>query len=320
MVYPWEVSIEDGEYAAWLRAHLTVIGQIEATGINNTPVGDLTPAQGQFTSLSVNELIGQLQGDLINNQMVSKAIFDILGLMTDPRCLYMQHKDPSAGTLYDESGQGHDGTYHGSMTSGDRVYKGAGWALDFDGIDDYVDLGDHNDFSFGDGTNDEAVTLFGVIKIIASSSNQQVISKQDYTTGSELREWGVQLDSGELLLLNQFDESANVVCHRRTDSSISVGWHSYVITSPGDGGATAMNNVKIYIDGVLVASTASNDASYVAMENTATPARIGMIEGIAGTPGYLYQGNNALTGIDGSEWSAYDVHRFHQLCKGLYGL
>lgn len=266
------------------------------------------------------DIDGQYQGTLLNNQMVSKATFDILGLMTGPRCLYAQNEDPGAGTLYDASGQGHDGTYQGSMTTGDRVYRANGWALDLDGTDDYINLGDDDDFSFGDGTNDEAVTWFGVVEVVDVATNQNIITKYDNTTSSELREWRVYLNTTEKLLITQYDESANVAVYSATDNSVSVGWHTYVITSPGDGGATAMNNVKIYIDGALVASTATNNASYVAMENLASPCWIGAYEGGGGVPDSFMNGDNALTGIDGSEWSAFDAHRFDQLARGIYGL
>ena len=81
-----------------------------------------------------------------------------------------------------------------------------------------------------------------------------------------------------------------------------------------------MNNVKIYIDGELIASTVTNNGSYVAMENLATPYWIGAYDGPGGNPTNIMAGDNALTGIDGSEWSAMDAHRFHQLARGLYGL
>ena len=225
MVYPWEVSIEDGAYAAWLQANLTVIGQIVATGINNTPVGDLTPAQGQFTDLAVDEIIGQLKGITLNNQMVSKAAFDILGLMTDPRFLNLQCEDPGAGTMIDVSGQGHDGTYLGSMTTGDRVMEGMGWAVDFDGTDDYVNLGDDDGFSFGDGSNDEAVTWFGVIEVVASAGIQAIQSKY-YSVGS-LREYSLYILDTRILNYRQYDESVSVNCDRYTDAALSIGWHSY---------------------------------------------------------------------------------------------
>ena len=280
-------------------------------------IGGTTPAAGNFTTLDAS---GQLQGDLINNQMVQKATFDILGLMTDPRFLNLQCEDPGAGTMIDVSGQGHDGTYQGSMTTGDRVKKGMGWAIDLDGIDDYVDLGDHNDFSFGDGTNDEAVTWAGVVEVDDSSSTQIICSKWVGTTGSDFREWRIYIRDVKTLRLEQQDESTNASCYTTTDAALSIGWHTWAIASPGDGGATSMNNINIYIDGSLVASTVANNASYVAMENLATSCFIGTQITTSGTPNHFFSGDSALLLMDGSEWSVYDVYRFHQLCKGLYGI
>ena len=280
-------------------------------------IGETTPAAGTFTTI---EATGQLQGALINNQMVQKATFDILGLMTDPRFLNLQCEDPGAGTMTDASGQGHNGTYQGSMTTGDRVKKGMGWSLDFDSIDDYVNLGDHNDFSFGNGTNDEDSTMFGVVEILDNASPQTIISKWDGTTENEKREWRVTIGTDERLYLIQYDESVNIQVYRATDSPVSTGWHTFAITSPGDGGATAMNNVKIYIDGILIASTATNNASYVAMENLTVPCLIGSYENESGVANTFMTGDVALIGLDGYEWTAMDIWRFYQLCKGLYGL
>lgn len=285
--------------------------------INNSIIGGTTPASGTFTTL---EATGQLQGSLINNQMVQKSTFDILGLMTDPRFLNLQCEDPGAGTMTDASGQGHNGTYCGSMTSGDRQKLGMGWSIDPDGTDDYVDLGNGNDFSFGNGSNDEAVTWFGVCEVVDTGVGQVIISKRDNTTGTELREWDIIIDPSRKIRVIFFDESTNVYCRRLSDTGLSVGWYSLVITYDGTGGAVAADTIKIYINGSLVASTATNDASYVAMENSTTSFLIGASVGAAGTKVSLMNGDCALIGIDGSEWSAYDAHRFHQLCKGLYGL
>ena len=266
------------------------------------------------------DIAGQYQGALLNNQMVQKATFDILGLMTDPRFLNLQCEDPGAGTLYDASGQGHAGTYQGSMTTGDRVKKGMGWALDLDGTDDHVDLGDSDDFSFGDGSNDEAVTWAGVFEVVDTAGNQTIMSKWDETVVLPLREWRIYLIDTEALRIMQFDESENKQSFRTTNAGLSVGWHSFVITSPGDGGATVMNNVKIYIDGALVASTANNDAGYVAMENLASKCWVGAIQNTSSDPYLFMTGDSALTLMDGSEWSAFDAHRAHELFKGLYRL
>ena len=66
------------------------------------------------------------------------------------------------------------------------------------------------------------------------------------------------------------DESVAIIINRYADADFSLNsWHFVVVTYDGAGGATAMNTVTQYIDGVAVASTATNNALYVAMENLA---------------------------------------------------
>jgi len=280
-------------------------------------IGGTTPSSGAFTTLDAT---GQIQGALLNNQMVQKATFDILGLMVDPRFLNLQCEDPGAGTMIDVSGQGHDGTYQGSMTTGDRIKKGMGWALDIDGIDDHVDLGDSDDFSFGDGSNDEDVTWFGVFEFMHHSATQGIISKADWEQGLNKREWYLRMSINDTFEVYLIDESTDVYTYRIQDSALSFGWHSYTVTYDGAGGANAADTIKIYIDGVLVPSTATNNASYTAMENLSTPVLIGSFENLSTGRHNFFIGDIAMSGLDGSVWSAKSIWMFHQLCKGLYGI
>mgnify|MGYP001615469253 FL=1 len=55
------------------------------------------------------------------------------------------------------------------------------------------------------------------------------------------------------------------------------------------GGATAANDIALYQNGALIASTASNNAGYVAMENGTNPAAVGG-----------YSNSGAGTFMDGS--------------------
>lgn len=279
--------------------------------IDSSAIGSSIPSSGIFTTV---------QGSTLNNLMVSKAAFDILGLMTDPRCLYMQWDDPGAGTLYDMSGQGHDGTYEGAMTTEDRLMENMGWKINLDSENDFIDLGDDDDFSFGDGTNDKPITIMAVFEVVNRSSTQMLASKYSTVTGNNLREWLLYLDGDEKLSFRIYDESEDVSCIRTTNAALSIGWHSAKITYDGAGGANAADTIKIFIDGPLAASTASNDGSYVSMENLACDTYIGASKDADGNPNTFMTGDMALLAIDGTEHSAYDAHRFHQLVKGLYGL
>lgn len=60
-----------------------------------------------------------------------------------------------------------------------------------------------------------------------------------------------------------------------SDDALSVGWRFVAMTYDSTGGATAANGIILYVDGSAVDSTATNEADYVAMENTAIKVRIG---------------------------------------------
>ena len=61
-----------------------------------------------------------------------------------------------------------------------------------------------------------------------------------------------------------------------TDNAIGVGWHFFVSTySAPAAEATAADGIILYVDGTAVAITATNDASYTAMQGNAEEIRIG---------------------------------------------
>ncbi len=69
-----------------------------------------------------------------------------------------------------------------------------------------------------------------------------------------------------------------------TDDAISIGWHFFASTysAPDNGSATAANGIILYVDGVAVDSTKTNNADYKAMQDGAGINRIGAQESIGG--------------------------------------
>lgn len=56
-VYPWDLAIEDGSIDVWLHSDLTVDGSLNVggvSGIQNTPIGNITPSTAQFTDMAVD--------------------------------------------------------------------------------------------------------------------------------------------------------------------------------------------------------------------------------------------------------------------------
>ena len=264
------------------------------------------------------DLNGNFQGAVMNNLNAFDFGERVLNIMTSPVLLNVMCEDPGAGTLYDISGNGHDGTYTGTWVTAQRLKQGRTWKINPNGTDNYIDFGDHNDFSFGDGTNDSGVTFFGLVEVVDTANYQDLFTKSDVTTALLVREFCIQFKPTEELRIRIYDESADVFCARESDNPIGVGIHSFAIVYDGSGGATAADGITIYFDGEVVASTATNAGTYVAMENLTTPLWFGADESASGTPASFFAGDIGVLGIDAAEWSAEDVHRFHQLCLANY--
>lgn len=133
----------------------------------------------------------------------------------------------------------------------------------FDGTDEQADTPDAAAWSRGDGTNDFPFSVGMWVKFDTVAGNQWLLTKDNTTD----REWAFASISSKLRL-ELFDDSAGVQHTREIDVALTTGfWQYFLATYDGVGGATAANNIIIYIDGAVRASTASNDSSYVAMEN-----------------------------------------------------
>ena len=76
-----------------------------------------------------------------------------------------------------------------------------------------------------------------------------------------------------------YDESEDIVVWTTGNSAEDVGvWIFVAATYDGTSGTTAMNGVTLYVNGVVISSTANNNAGYVAIENTASVVDVGMYD------------------------------------------
>jgi hypothetical protein len=170
-------------------------------------------------------------------------------------------------TAVDDDGD-HDGTINvdaSFLTSTGQV----GQAFDFDNQYE-VSVSDHADFTF-------QLTAFTISCWIyvddTDAADDFIISK--HNTGATTREYWCILDSSEKLKILLYDETADKDCSRITNAALSTGWRYVVITYDGGGGATAANGLTFYVNGSVAASTATNDASFVKMRDTAANVYIG---------------------------------------------
>jgi len=168
-----------------------------------------------------------------------------------------------------------NGTYTGTATSNTDTFNSPGHintGLDMN-LNDYVTVADHDDLSFGDSASDDPFSVVSWVEVELSGTFQMAIGKWDATLGE--REWLFDIAGDETIYWQLYDESSNKSPVQHSDDALTAGWHLVVCTYDGGGGGTAANGMKIYVDGSLVSSTGTNQALYVAMENTNSPLYIG---------------------------------------------
>jgi len=136
--------------------------------------------------------------------------------------------------------------------------------ITFNGIDEEADSPDAAWWTQDDAAGANGFSIGAWVNLTDATSSTLLAKWDD---GGK-REWICYFDSSDKLNLTLRDESASVQTVRASDATISEGiWVHCVVTYDGAGGATAGNTITVYVDGVAVASTASNDASYVGIED-----------------------------------------------------
>ncbi len=147
-------------------------------------------------------------------------------------------------------------------------WQGLAPVLTFDGT--------NNDISTPDAAywtqvaaNDDTAYSVGMWVYFTIDGTNQILMGKAAAGGADDTEWSVLRGSGDnAISLLQRDPSVPVGVSRATDAAVAgLAWKYVIITSAGTTGATAMNGVAIYVNGAVVASTATNQATYVAMED-----------------------------------------------------
>ena len=166
----------------------------------------------------------------------------------------------------------------------------------FDGVDDFVDCGDNDDLSFGNGTTDSPFSISAWIKM-DTDTNFSICSK--YSTTSII-EYQFTFVSGGRLMFRLFDGGSTVRIGRLTaDISSNVGSWTHIVATYD--GSSTLAGIKIYVNNSRSDVTDSSLNTYIAMHNTTAPFKIGRY-----ATSYA-DGNIDETAIFSSELSASDV-------------
>ena len=141
----------------------------------------------------------------------------------------------------------------------------------FNGTDEEADSPDAPGWS----RNDAAAAAWSLIvwaNVTNTAAHRSFLAKHFGTT----REWHFGIITTDLLRLTLYDESVDKETLRTSDAAIPMGaMTQFAMTYDGSGGATAGNGITLYVNGVAVASTATNDVDYVAMEDLGGVVELG---------------------------------------------
>ena len=158
---------------------------------------------------------------------------------------------------------------------GDEVaFDGFGNASrSFDGSTNYIDLGDSDDFSFGDGSNDSPFSISAWVKLDdITGTNKNLVGKYTSITNNDEYLLFFNTNNNEFRF-SLYDSSAFSFIRVRSSLTIAADtWYHICVTYDGSGANTGM---EMYIDGSLQTGVKDSNNTYVAMDNGISPLTLG---------------------------------------------
>lgn len=184
--------------------------------------------------------------------------------------------------VLDDDGNTHDAVTSSSNTDAITTTDESGTAnkaFDLTIGPDYIDAGDHNDFSFGNGTIDSPLTFLIWAEYNSDGTVQTLINKD----GAATAEYRVEMQTNDKIRVALIDDSTSGQIRVDTGGTISDGWHLFGVTYNGSPASDAVVGesgdrvgIKIYIDWVPVDTVIETlSSNYTAMENTVSDLFIG---------------------------------------------
>lgn len=246
----------------------------------------------------------------------NQFIAQILAICGDTRLLWLP-KPTDTTTSTDESLNGRTLTYDATIAA--RLSgQGLGQMVSFSGAQ-YATAPDDGGLSFGNGSTDSAFSIVVLANVTDTAGSRSLVTKaatNDFSGNAA--EWEFQITSDDKLRLYLWDDSATVVVNRLSNAAITQGSpRLFAATYSGTGGASAANGIVLYQDAVVVASTATNEAAYVAMEDTGSELAIGATYTHAFN---RFAGSMGLALICAKALSAHELWALKKAVNGYFGL
>ena len=169
-------------------------------------------------------------------------------------------------------------------------------SIALDGVDDYVNCGDNDNLSFGNGTTDSPFSVSAWVKM-DNIANFRAVGKY----GASNIEYVLATGGDSKLIFNCYDNSEGSRIGRRYFTPMNSYQGQWIHIVGTYNGNSSSSGLKIYLNGVRIDDTNSNSGTYVAMENTIQPLYIGKVK-----TSYA-DGNIDEVSVFNSELSASDI-------------
>ena len=147
------------------------------------------------------------------------------------------------------------------------------YALSFDGTNDYIDCGDSDSFSFGNGTTDSSFSISAWVNMI-DATNFITIAK-DANSG---REYVIRTLSDDKLYFYLLDNINGGYIGRISSGTVTSNQGTWIHTLYTYNGNSTSSGIKIYLNGSQVDNANYEGGSYTAMSNTSTNLNVGRQE------------------------------------------
>ncbi|MCA9359602.1 LamG domain-containing protein [Candidatus Nomurabacteria bacterium] len=165
----------------------------------------------------------------------------------------------STAEILDRSSNGNSGDWKNHSTT--TVVGVSGQAINFDGVDDYLEIADNDIYSFTDGGgNDQPFSITTWIN--TSDTSFGIAEKVPGATGGE---WRYTVNSGYIQLTLYTDASNITTKYSSLVSELNDGW---VFLSVVYDGSEVYTGITHYVNGQVRNGTASAFGSYTGMTNT----------------------------------------------------
>ncbi len=198
------------------------------------------------------------------------------------------------------------------MTSGNLVLSDLtrnlpyeNYSLEFAGTD-YIDCGDNDNLSFGNGTTDSPFTFSAWVKLNLLSGNSTIVSK-DLGTIGVTREYALfVLPTGKVKIFIKSQAGNNQQSIESTTALSTGQWYHIGCTYNGVGGNDAADGLTLYVNGSAETPTNVTKQTYVAMSNTTATFRIGKY-----STGNIMKGSISNAAIFNSALSSTEVQNLY---------